>query len=672
MDTKDFDVVRIARSDGVDTGPGYWPVVTPTPTAANATKKAGKETTAADKAPRTKPQMARLAEDDPRFAEWRIKLGILLKQELSPTPDEGNPWYVHFPRGYWLYEKSKHLWVSGYPTKSKLFKSPQEFAVHLIWLLSASNDYGDCCCVHCNTPTPPKPPVALEDPTAQAVSQSSAPISIPASAQAQAQAQAQAPIQPPIQALGDAPARIEKPERPLKVTPVPLPTVPGQPPHRPPSITPRPQAAQPQQPQQPQPQQLPQQLPQQKPLQQTPVPLPAHIQSRETSQPAQSAQPPQLIQPNPSQPVPTAVANPPTPVPAAAAAAATTAPTPQQQQQQASQQPKAQAIQWSLKSPLLFRAGELVWYQTGNTWRLGIISGPGNMTPNGMAFELLPIGHAVVPQANVTKAEADLRPFHCYSVPSVDIAELKDKVFDDVPWESLFQAAGSNAVRRDLINLDASKMAASKVDFSHSLWTRRGDDPTGKAVSYYGCFFGAERLEIGDAVRVKMAGAEANSSQTTVMGLLHIFTSADYPGSVFFRGPIYQLSKGPSAAGTVIDDEKDKLPLALQEEVRWRAQVTQSRQWCWVLVKDNVVFKEQSIRGRFYPTHRLMPIYNVNEFRGLVAGQQPLRDQHIYLNNRMDGAGGRHIGRKANRLDTLGPCVPHTARLMFEPHIQEE
>ncbi|KAF3072614.1 hypothetical protein CFAM422_005482 [Trichoderma lentiforme] len=661
MDTKDFDVIRIARSDGVDTGPGYWPVTTPTPAATTAAKKSGKEATVADKTPRTKPQMMRLAEDDPRFVEWRIKLGILLKQELSPNPDEGNPWYVQFPRGYWLYEKSKHLWVSGYPTKSKLFKSPQEFGVHLIWLLSASKDYGDCCCVHCNMPNLAKPPLVSEEAAvAQPTSQSSAQPSIPAPVQVQAQAQV--PIQPPIQALGETPAKLE---RPVKVTPVPLPPIPGQPSHKPPNITPHPQAAQ--QPQQPQ--QLLQQPPQAKPIQQTPVPLPTPIQpreSREPSQPTQSAQPPQLIQPNPSQPLPTAVPNPSAPMPAAAPPAV---PTPLQQQ--ALQQPKPQAIQWSLKGPLLFRAGELVWYQTGNTWRLGIISTPGNMTPNGMTFELLPIGHAVVPQPNVTKAEADLRPFHCYSVPSVDIAELKDKVFDDVPWESLFQAAGNNAVRRDLINLDASKMAASKVDFSHSLWTRRGDDPTGKAVSYYGCFFGAERLEIGDAVRVKMAGAEANSSPTTVMGLLHIFTSADYPGSVFFRGPIYQLSKGPSAAGTVIDDEKDKLPLALQEEIRWRTQVTRSKQWCWILIKDNVVFKEQSIRGRFYPTHRLMPIYNMNEFRGLVAGQ-PLRDQHIYLNNRMDGGAGRHIGRKANRIDTLGPCVPHTARLVLEPHIIEE
>ncbi|KAL7921648.1 hypothetical protein ACQKWADRAFT_321242 [Trichoderma austrokoningii] len=655
MDTKDFDVIRIARSDGADTGPGYWPVTTPAPPAANAAKKTGKEAAAADKTPRTKPQMTRLAEDDPRFVEWRIKLGILLKQELSPNPDEGNPWYVNFPRGYWLYEKSKHLWASGYPTKSKLFKSPQEFAVHLIWLLSASKDYGDCCCVHCNIPVTSKAPFAHEEPAAHAISQgglTQAAIPIPS----------HSPIPPPpIQALADqSSARADKSERPVKVTPVPLPSIPGQPAYRPPNIAPHPQGAQQQQ-----------QPLQPKPIQQTPVPIPTPIQPREPIQPAQPAQPPPLA---------AAATNPPTPVSVPAAAAPTPLPQqtaqPQTLQQQAAQQPKPQAIQWSLKGSLLFRAGELVWYQTGNTWRLGIIASPPTVTPNGTVFDLLPLGHATVPQANVSKAEADLRPFYCYSVPSVDIAELKDKIFDEIPWEGMFQAAGSNSVRRDLLNLDASKMAASKVDFSHSLWTRRGDDPTGKAVSYFGCFFGAERLEIGDTVRVKMAGAEGNnSSPTTVMGLLHIFTSADYPGSIFFRGPIYQLAKGPGVAGTVIDDEKDKLPLAMQDEIRWRAGQAAGgagRQWCWVLVKDNVVFKEQSIRGRFYPTHRLMPIYNASEFRGLVAGAQPLRDQYIYLNNRMDGAGGRHIGRKANRMDTLGACVPPTAPLVLEPHIIEE
>lgn len=84
-ETKDFDVIRIARSDGADTGPGYWPVVPAT--AAAAVKKTAKDAAVPEKTPRAKPQMTRLAEDDPRFVEWRVKLGILLKQELSPNPD---------------------------------------------------------------------------------------------------------------------------------------------------------------------------------------------------------------------------------------------------------------------------------------------------------------------------------------------------------------------------------------------------------------------------------------------------------------------------------------------------------------------------------------------------------------------------------------------------------
>lgn len=84
-DLKEFDIIRVARTDGADTGPGYWPVTAPPAITAKKTKDATTE-----KTPRTKPQMIRLAEDDPRFVEWRVKLGILLKQELCPNPD-GKP-----------------------------------------------------------------------------------------------------------------------------------------------------------------------------------------------------------------------------------------------------------------------------------------------------------------------------------------------------------------------------------------------------------------------------------------------------------------------------------------------------------------------------------------------------------------------------------------------------
>lgn len=83
-DTKEFEVIRVCRSDGVDTGPGYWPA----PTASSApAAAAAKKLIADNKIPRARPQMARLSEDDPRYTEWRVKLGILLKQELSPHPE---------------------------------------------------------------------------------------------------------------------------------------------------------------------------------------------------------------------------------------------------------------------------------------------------------------------------------------------------------------------------------------------------------------------------------------------------------------------------------------------------------------------------------------------------------------------------------------------------------
>ncbi|KAJ4270386.1 hypothetical protein NW762_002066 [Fusarium torreyae] len=615
---KEFDVVRVARSDGSDTGPGYWPVTAPT--TAISTKKT-KDATAMEKIPRIKPQMVRLPEDDPRFVEWKVKLGILLKQELCPNPDEGNPWLVNFPRGYWLYEKSKHLWVSGYPIKVKLFKSPQEFAVHLIWLLSTSMDYRDCCCAHCNASNPIKAGMFADDGLI----------------------------------ITHEPVKAEK--MPLKVTPVPLPPMPGQAPQKVNNFAPRPSSTQstpaataqnspaptpiavPAAPVQ-QVQQLPQIRPQEQAIQPQPQAQP-QPQPQQQQQHPQHQQQPQQIQPQP----------------------------PVQQQIQQQVPPAAQAapqpIQWALKSAVLFRPGELVWFQNGNTWRLGVIaaSSPTSpSTPNGN-HEVMPIGHGIVQQNNVTKTDVDMRPFYAFTVPPVTLPELKDKEYDGVSWEPLLQSADGN--RREMIALDASKMAAVKIDYSYSLWSKLSEDPNVKTVTYYGCFFGAERVEIGDAMRLRSLPADLNvPAETGVLGLRFIFTTKDFPGAVFFRGHIYQLVSEDQP--NIVRDEH--LPLALRSESQWRHSVGAKR-WRYALVKENVVFKEQSIRGRFYPTHRLLPILNPAEFQSSIA-QRRVDDQYAHLNNRMDGM-GRYLGRKVNRIDTLGASVTHTARISLESFIRE-
>ncbi|KAH7136467.1 hypothetical protein EDB81DRAFT_80270 [Dactylonectria macrodidyma] len=653
---KEFDVIRVARSDGSDTGPGYWPVTAP-PATTTLTKKTAKDAALAEKAPRSKPQMVRLAEDDPRFVEWRVKLGILLKQELCPNPDEGSSWYVQFPRGYWLYEKSKHLWVSGYPIKAKLFKSPQEFAVHLIWLLSTSMDYKDCCCAHCNAGNIAKGAAATEE---------------------------------TLIITHEAP----KPEKPPpKVTPVPLPPIPGQPLLKQASAGARSASSQ----------STPVVTAQNSPAPAGPVPLP-NVQPQPRPQSVPPIQPP--IQPSP-QPVPQAQAQPPPQLQPQSQAPPQLQPSPQpqpqpqpqiqpqpqpqlqpqlqpqtqvppqsqvqiqphQQQQttpqpQAQPQPQPQVASWPLKSSLMFRAGELVWYQNGTTWRLGLIAA----SVNGN-HEVMPIGHGLVQQMNVTKGDRDMRPFHAFTVPPIAIPDIKRKLFDEVPWEAMIRAPGNDGNKRELITLDASKMAAAKVDYSYSLWTQLSEDANAKTVTYYGCFFGAERIEIGDALRLRSLPAEFNvPAETGVLGLRFIFTTKDFPGSVFFRGHIYQPVSGDVDPPNVVSE--DKLPVALRDESQWRNSTSPGLRWRWALVKENVVFKEQSIRGRFYPTHRLMPILNPEGFQQAVA-EGKTDEQYAHLNNRMDGA-GRYLGRKANRLDAVGASVPHTARFTLEPHVREE
>ena len=319
---------------------------------------------------------------------------------------------------------------------------------------------------------------------------------------------------------------------------------------------------------------------------------------------------------------------------------------------------------WSLKSPILFRIGELVWFKNGQAWRLGIIAS----NPAQNSYYILPIGHGMVQPPNSNKTAEDMRPFYAFSVPPATIPDLKNKVFDEIPWEAMFHATGNDAGKRDLLALDASKLAASKIDFSYSLWSPFPQAKEASGItSYYGCFFGAERIEVGDSLRLRSLPPELNiASDTAILGLRHIYTVADQPGQVFFRGHIYIMLKNESP--TALD--LSLLPLALRDEVTWRNSVSKATSWRFALAKENVPLKESSIRGRFYPTHRLVPILDPARFQNAVQ-TGTMEDQLAHLNNRMDGQ-GRYIGRKRGRLDVAGVSVGHASQLSLEDFIKEE
>ncbi|KAL2761218.1 hypothetical protein ACRALDRAFT_1073287 [Sodiomyces alcalophilus JCM 7366] len=624
-ESQDFHLITIPRSDGQDTGPGYWPAPLDAATAAKS-KKATKDAT--ERTPRAKPQMLRLSEHDPRFIEWRVKLGILLKQELSPNP-QGLPWYVQFPRGYWLYEKSKHLWVSGHPVKSKLFKTPQEFGIHLLWLISGSNDLQDCCCVHCSLP---KAGVLGDELIVQDRPRLAAPASAPALATLA--------LDPdPALVGGASPATIAPPAKIAKApaSPPEVAIKTAQSAKSPPSSTAAP----------------------------SPSPMPSSSYPRKTEFPVQAES--ELPAPTPTAPEPPL---------------------------------RSQHLEQTLApfdqntSSLFFRTGELVWFSVTPSWRIGLIARSNTVAKQ---YEILPISHGLFNQSQLQlKPETALRPFLAFTVPPVSIPDLANKSFDNVPWANYIRTVAADSTKREPLLLDASKLAAIKISMSFSLFTRMGDSEGDRKTNYHGIFLGAERIEVGDALRVRVPHDEQDSmprwafteaqGSGVLLGLREICTACDTPGYVFFKGDLYIPITGPhtparadghpNGGGDPVILPNEKLPRALREEVAFRTKFAPRERWRLALLRPNTVLREQDIRGRFYPSARLLPVLvhpNANQLQSELQ-KGVVRDSARQLNQRMDTFKDGYIGQKRGRIDAVGAAIPHGSAALFgfEPIVSEE
>lgn len=315
---------------------------------------------------------------------------------------------------------------------------------------------------------------------------------------------------------------------------------------------------------------------------------------------------------------------------------------------------------------LLFRTGELVWFTNGQNWRLGLI-----VQSNGGTHQVVPIAHGMIIQPPVSRTDKDLRPFYAFTVPPPMREDLKGRSYDEIPWGEFIKglAAGPNPKGElSVLVLDASKLAALKIDQSYSLFTKlsQNDMP-----AYWGVFLGAERIEIGDTLRVAAPQNYAHEPGV-YLGLEAIVLQ---PGQgVLYGGTLYQLKEGPTGQGGVGESIHEQgLPRALREEAVWRKSVAPDVPVDYRYLQPNAWFREQDVKGRFYPTHRLAPIMNPQLFTDAVQSRN-LAQAYPALNGRLDAAAGaaKISTRKANRVETAGPSIPHGIRFAFEPYVQEE
>ncbi|KAI0206293.1 hypothetical protein F4808DRAFT_406755 [Astrocystis sublimbata] len=576
-------------------------------------------------------QYGKVEEGAPKIIDWQNKLGQMIAMELVPGTI-GQYFLQDFPTHYHLRwyqspddKKTTHYYLFGYPEEPgtnrarKYYRSPNHFLPHLLWLVGESEDRGDCACEFCSGSKPITSKSAKRKVAA-------------AGAQTAPRTATGVPTQTSTN-TGNAVASMQRnttTQPSARQKPTSRSTVVPQQPATQPTIAP-------QQHPMPQPSNIPQQtnVPQQANItQQVNIPQQRHNIPRQTVVPRQANVPPTSLAPQTA-----------TPYPAPEGIAAV------------SQGPNHLPHDHNA----LFRAGEVVWFRNVNSWRVGMILSSGN------TLSIVPFGHPLFQTEEVIKEEADIRPFLAFSVPQINngLHELKGRALAHIDWQALQERFGAHAdaSRREGLAIEATKLAATRVDQCYSTFNVK--EATQEYDAFGGVFLGAEKICVGEAVRIKPPQEQqiqgANKGMPIVMVISGIMVNRE-KGTLTFEGSLWQLQPA-TLTQQLQTPNQAQLPSSLRGEKEFRDSMLHPRGWRveWALMNQRITVPESEIRGRFYETRRLTPILNPAKFQQMLQ-QQHIDDIQTLLNNRGDSS-GPYVGRVLNRAQAVAGAVPVVASL---------
>ncbi|KAJ2976474.1 hypothetical protein NUW58_g8077 [Xylaria curta] len=304
----------------------------------------------------------------------------------------------------------------------------------------------------------------------------------------------------------------------------------------------------------------------------------------------------------------------------------------------------------------LFRPGEVVWYKNNNSWRVGMI------LTSSVTLSIIPFGHPLYPTQEVIKEEADIRPFLAFSIPQITngLQEFKGHALAQIDWQALQERFGTHtdASRREGLAIEATKLAATRVDQCYSTFNPFGEPGQNYDV-FGGVFLGAEKICVGEAVRIKLLREQqdqvAEKGMPMVMVVKRILITGE-SGALMFEGSLWKLQHATLTQQSQTPNQPP-LPAALIGEKEFRDNILRERGWRveWVLINQNMSVNETAIRGRFYETRRLTPILNPAKFQEMLHNRH-VDDIQTLLNNRAD-SNGPPVGRVLNRAQAVAGAV---------------
>jgi hypothetical protein len=302
----------------------------------------------------------------------------------------------------------------------------------------------------------------------------------------------------------------------------------------------------------------------------------------------------------------------------------------------------------------LYRPGELVWFNKGPNWGLGVIS-KRQVQNNKPRYLIQPLSHPVQhPPYQIKDQEDSIRPWLAWSVPEPTNPGLRNLTFDQVPWEQVIRG---DFGRYDA-EVDGSILAAKAIDASYSLFDRIENALVSPGeVSYNGIFLGAEKIWAGEPVRLR----RGDDIVVLIIQKLIERTTPPATSIVTFLGDIYQFVEMPSPYKSRSEWPTPALPPRMVADLRFRNEIADAAKifiWYeWRLLEPAAKVGLSDVKGRWYETRTLLPI-----LRGVQQFQQDIShgtttDAGLWMNGRGDNSAGQGQ-RKKNRKDTLGRSVP--------------
>ncbi|KAF2157232.1 hypothetical protein K461DRAFT_219272 [Myriangium duriaei CBS 260.36] len=316
----------------------------------------------------------------------------------------------------------------------------------------------------------------------------------------------------------------------------------------------------------------------------------------------------------------------------------------------------------------MFRQGELVWFNRGTAWGLGVISQRWQQSVN-FGYTVQPLSHPYShPQPVSVTGDQSLRPWLAWSVPNFTFPGLNNVAvtYETADWNAISHGQFGQG---DL-EVDGSILAAKAIDLSYTPFSKVSSKSTPDSTesSYNGVYLGAERVWRGDVVRLKSGSGLDIMVVFNITERENAYLQQVVSTNLWLEGEVYTMRQQPASSPP---PDLSQLPARLIQDLTRRNSTTLAqRGFAVTYTRTNptslTTVDIKKIKGRWYEATLLGPVLLGQQQADQELKRGDLGEMGTRMNSRLDCHKNDDIPqtRRTDRREALGAAVPSTFRIV--------